>query len=119
MLRRTALIVEDDDATRGLFRLALIFEGFQVFEAADGLEALRLIEQDPPDIIILDLGLPILSGHDVAKEVTASAHTRRIPILVVTGSDADLDSLHVDCVLRKPVDLDRLVRAVHRCRPAG
>jgi DNA-binding response OmpR family regulator len=119
MLRRSALIVEDDDELRGMFRLALAFEGFKVFEASDGVTALRAIDAEPPDIIILDLGLPAVSGHDVVRDVTARAQTRRIPIVVVTGSRDNLDRLDVECVLRKPITLEQLAETVRRCLATG
>jgi DNA-binding response OmpR family regulator len=115
MRRRSALIVEDDDELRRMFRLALAFEGFQVFEARDGATALREIDQGPPDIIILDLGLPGVSGHDVVCELTSRAETSRIPIVVVTGAGDNLDHLDVACVLRKPITSDQLTDTVRRC----
>src|SRR5688572_29584172 len=102
MLRRRALVVEDDEDLRRVLRLALTFEGFDVVQATDGLEALRLIEKASPDIILLDLGLPGVSGHDVLSELSLRADLR-IPIVVVTASRERLDHLSVECVLRKPV----------------
>jgi CheY-like chemotaxis protein len=68
---------------------------------ADGVEALRLIEEQVPKVVVLDLLLPRLSGLDVHKELKTSLKTRNIPIVVVTGSD--IRSLNLDdfgCVLR-------------------
>ena len=100
MRRRTALIVEDDVELRRIFRLALSFDGFHGVEASDGLEALHLIDEEPPDLIVLDLGLPGVSGHEVLSEVAAHAETRRIPVVVVTGASEDLNHLDVACVLQ-------------------
>ena len=99
-----------------MYRVVLSLAGFEVTEAADGLEALRRIEGWAlPDLIILDLAMPVLSGQAVAQEVAARADLRHIPVLVVTGSQEDLDYLDVACVLRKPVLPDDLINAVHRC----
>jgi CheY-like chemotaxis protein len=68
-----------------------------------------------PDLILLDLRLPILSGHAVVQEVAAQGHLRHIPTMVVTGSQEPLDYLDVACVLRKPVTPDDLTEAVWRC----
>lgn len=103
-----------------MYRSALMFAGYEVHEAPDGLQALKRLDADRlPDLIILGLGLPILSGHAVAQEVSAQAHLRHIPVMVVTASDERLDYLDVACVLRKPVDGDDLVGNVMRCISAA
>jgi DNA-binding response OmpR family regulator len=117
--QKSILIVEDDAQLRGMYRLALSFAGFNVSEAQDGLHALRQIDQQPPDLIVLDLGLPILSGVSVQQDVAAHAHTRHIPIVVVTGSTIDFAESEVTCVLRKPVWPDDLVKAVQSCLSTG
>ncbi len=117
--QRRVLIVEDDAPARRMYRVALSFAGFEVVEADDGMAALRQIDQHPPDIVVLDLLLPNVSGLVVQQEIAAHAHTRNIPIVVVTGSDLDVDRLDVPCVLRKPVLPDRLVEAVRSCLHGG
>jgi CheY-like chemotaxis protein len=120
MPRRTLLVVDDDADLRRMFRAALSLAGFEVSEASDGLEALRKLDGDRlPDLIILDIRMPIITGHAVAQEVAAQAHLRHIPVMVVTGSNEPLDYLDVACVLRKPIDPDELVRQVWRCINAG
>jgi CheY-like chemotaxis protein len=59
--------------------------------------------------------LPHVSGHAVLQEIAASAHTRNIPVVVVTGSPEPLDYLDVFCVLRKPIASDELITVVRRC----
>lgn len=113
--KRSVLIVEDDNDLRRMFRLALSVAGYAVSETADGINALRFIELLRPDMIVLDLGLPLLSGLDVQKEIAAHAQTRNIRVVVVTGSAAPLDDLGVQCVLRKPVSPDHLVDVVAQC----
>ena len=117
--RRRILIVEDDEDLRALFRIALTLEGFEVQEAGDGLEALRQIDASPPDLVLLDLGLPLLSGTVVQQEIATHLFTRDIPVVIVTGSAKDLSDLHVKCVLRKPVTPEELVRTVHSCLATG
>jgi CheY-like chemotaxis protein len=117
--KETILIVEDDAELRRLWRHTLAFEGYQVHEAGDGLDALHLIEQHPPDLVILDLGLPLLGGVSVQQEIAARAHTSHIPIVVVTGSTEALSDLEVPCVLRKPVTTDELLVIVRKCLAAG
>lgn len=111
---RVVLVVEDDVALRAMYRLALRVAGFFVIEAGDGVQALRALDAAPPDVVVLDLALPTLSGYAVRAELAAQSHTRRIPVLVVTGTEPQ-EGLEVDCLLRKPVEPDRLVTAVNQC----
>jgi len=113
------LVVEDDADLRRMFRTALTLAGFAVHDVAIGIEALRYIDLEPPDLIVLDLMLPDMSGLVIRQEIAAHAHTRRIPIVVVTGTSVDLSSLDVACVLRKPVTPDELVRVVLSCLMTG
>ena len=110
----TLLVVEDDEDLRSIFKTCLAVAGYTVREACDGLGALRSLDAALPDLVVLDLGLPGLSGHAVLQELTAQAHTRRIPVLVVTASPERLTH-DVACVLRKPVMPEELIRAVGRC----
>jgi len=115
---RTLLIVDDDPEIRHMFRTALALSGYRVQEAVDGLEALKLLDCDPPDLVVLDLGLPIVTGHEVRQEIAAQAYTRHIPIVVVTGSAVIPTTLDVACVLYKPVSVDQLVRTIRNCLEA-
>jgi two-component system phosphate regulon response regulator PhoB len=111
----TILIVEDDLDARALFRAALMLAGYTVATSGDGFEALRYIEAHGPSLVVLDLGLPCVSGRDVAREIAAHAETARIPIVVVTGETGDLDPRELPCVLRKPFDSEDLVATVRVC----
>lgn len=102
-----------------MFRTALTIAGYVVREAADGASALHRIQYEPPDLVILDLGLPTVSGFIVQQEIAAHAHTRHIPVVIVTGSSDNLDHLEVPCVMRKPVDPDKLLSTVRQCLQSG
>lgn len=117
--RQTVLVVEDDPAARRLYRTALTFAGFSVIEADDAITALRFLDQDSPDIVVLDLMLPTLSGLAVQQEIAAHPHTANIPVVIVTGSDMNLDHVAVPCVLRKPVSPEHLVATVKQCLASG
>jgi two-component system alkaline phosphatase synthesis response regulator PhoP len=119
MRAKRILIVEDNADLRRLFRTALSLSGYDVEEAGDGLEALQLIENRPPDLVVLDLILRSLDGMSVQQELAARTLTSRIPIVIVTGSDIDTDALRVACVLRKPVMPDDLVDTVKKCLRSG
>jgi DNA-binding response OmpR family regulator len=115
---RIILVVEDDAPLRAMYRTALRMAGFYVNEASNGLEALRALDADPPDLVVLDLGLPIVSGYAVRTELAAQSHLRQIPVVVVTGNEPDAP-LDVSCLLRKPVTGDDLVVAVNKCLAEG
>jgi two-component system response regulator MprA len=117
--RKFILIVEDDPNLRRLYRLALVFDGFEVQEAVDGIDALRAIDDRQPDLVLLDLELPRLSGHSVYQEIAAHAVTRHIPVVVVTATEIDPATVDVACVLQKPVMPDELLATVRRCLAAG
>ena len=99
-----------------MYRTALQLNSFAVVAVEDGVDALRHIEESPPTVIVLDLGLPRLGGRDVHREIAGHAETREIPIVIVTGAEtADLDPKDFVCILRKPFYPDALVSAVQRC----
>lgn len=116
---KIVLIVEDDADLRRMFRTTLALAGYHVIEAANGLDALRVLDVTPPEAVILDLGLPFLSGVAVRQEIAAHAHTRHVPVIIVTGQPGAHEALDVACVLRKPVSPERLVHVVKECIAAG
>jgi CheY-like chemotaxis protein len=116
MRRSTVLIVEGDPDVRRRYRVALRFAGFEVRESRDGLSALQELEHPPlPDCIVLDLMLPVMSGHEVKQELAASADRRHIPVVILTGSQEPVGHLDPACVLKTPVSGDNVVAAVERC----
>jgi len=119
MPRKRILIVEDSPELRRMFRNVLTMEGYEVEEAGDGVEALQLVENRLPDLILLDLVLRSLDGLSVQQELASHAITRQIPIVIVTGSIIDTASLDVACVLRKPVMPEDLIKTVKSCLASG
>jgi DNA-binding response OmpR family regulator len=116
--QRSVLVVEDNDDLRRIFRDSLRLAGFFVREAPDGPAALRTIEEFPPDLIVLDIGLPTLDGVSVREEIAASTAMRRmplVPVVIVTGLNVEGTLFQDDCVLRKPVSPERLVAVVRDC----
>ena len=113
----TVLIVEDDDSLRRFYTVTLTLAGFRVREASDGLTALRIIDSDPPHLVLLDLDLPVLDGFSVREEIAAQATTRQIPVVIITGQAKKYSARLAtdDCILTKPVAADQLVETVHTC----
>jgi len=96
--RSTVLLVEDDNATREMYDYALRMAGFAVTAVRDGFAALRSIEQQCPDVVVLDLDLPHVSGMDVHQEI-------------VTGTNWQMPA-DVFRTLRKPIASDILVTTI-------
>ena len=95
--------------------MALALAEFDVLEASDGLDALRRIDEITPDAVVLDLMMPRVNGFAVLQDLLAQAHTRQIPIVIVTATAAAVSEANVACVLRKPISPDVLVRSVRAC----
>ena len=114
------LVVEDDPLLRELYRTAFRDAGYTVVAVDDGIAALRYTEQHRPDVVILDLALPRLSGRDVYRELQARRDTRDIPVVVVSGTDiSDLDPAAFASLLPKPVTPDELISVVQRSLRLG
>jgi CheY-like chemotaxis protein len=97
-----------------MFDYALRIGGFDVTSAGDGLSALRAIDQQfIPEVIVLDLDLPQVSGLDVHQEIVSHADTCAIPVIVVTGTNWQAPP-DVYRTLRKPINSDVLVKLVQR-----
>ena len=112
---KTVLVVEDYDVLRELFADALsTLGGFSVRQAANGMDGLRAAESNPPDAIVLDLGLPHVTGYDVLHALKQHPHTKEIPVIIVTGTNEIVEGVRAGCVLRKPVDPTELVRVLHK-----
>ena len=111
--RTMVLVVEDDPTLSSFYRSALQIAGYAVATADDGFSALRQIDDVVPAALVLDLGLPRLSGFDVGREM--AAHLPFVPIVVVTGSTDAIDPADFACVLRKPITATALIEAVEKC----
>jgi two-component system phosphate regulon response regulator PhoB len=81
----TVLLVEDDSDIRHLVTYKLTKGGFDVVEAADGLEALQAARQKAPDLVILDIRMPRMSGLEVCRELRAGPLTGNVPIIMLTA----------------------------------
>jgi DNA-binding response OmpR family regulator len=110
--RPRILVVEDDTTLAAMYRNAFRFAGYDVEAAANGVTALWYIDQSPPDVIILDLHLPGVRGEVVLSEIAARRDLCHIPVIVVTGSDAQLVVAQARAILEKPVDVSQLVAVV-------
>jgi CheY-like chemotaxis protein len=81
----TILIADDHDDNRELLRILLSGAGYNVLEARDGYECLALARDNPPDLIVIDLSMPVLDGWEVFQELKTDQRTRTIPCIAVTA----------------------------------
>ena len=108
------LVVDDDPLIREIIRDVLVEEGFAVATAADGRQAIDRAADQPPALVVLDMGLPLMDGLAVAAALRA-AHGPELPILTITADGGAADKARrvgAFAYLRKPFDLDDLVAAV-------
>jgi two-component system phosphate regulon response regulator PhoB len=121
------LIVEDEAPVVTLLRYNLEREGYDVASATDGEEALVAIDENPPDLILLDWMLPEVSGIEVARRLRRGAKTKAIPIIMLTARSEESDTVRgleagADDYLTKPFSPAELVARVRallrRARPA-
>ena len=112
-MAKTILIVEDEEAVRELEKFILEQQGYDVMEARDGLEGLAKAEFRRPDLILLDLMMPDVSGGRMYDEMKEHPTISGIPIVVVTGKpDAHEmfdDQIGPDDVIMKPFEADTLL----------
>jgi two-component system cell cycle response regulator DivK len=113
----TILLVEDDDDTRRVYSVMLRHAGFQVVEAATGTEAVQAALEQAPDLILMDMNLPMLDGWEAARRIKADGRAGSAPLLAFSAlidSIADLrrDSALFDGFIAKPVSPAELVRRV-------
>ena len=115
----TILLVEDLEEHRYLFATVLRLAGYRVLEAPDGERALALVRDRHPDLMVLDMGLPVLDGWQVLQLLKANPATRGMPVVVVTVHAFEHDrarAMELGCALHlaKPTRPHDLLIAVHQ-----
>jgi two-component system cell cycle response regulator DivK len=103
------LIAEDNPVNRELLRELLENRGYSVVEACDGPEALSMVEETQPDIVLLDIGMPGMDGYAVARKIRENPRPVRLPLLAITAYAMQGDREKVlqsgfDGYLSKPID---------------
>jgi two-component system, cell cycle response regulator DivK len=116
---QTVLVVEDFEDNRFMMRRLLEMSGFRVVEAVNGLQAVELAAAERPDIILMDLSLPMLDGLAATRRIREQEGASRVPIIAVSAHDsADFhaEALAAGCneYVTKPIDFDRLVELLNR-----
>lgn len=113
------LLVQSDETPRRGYRVNFELDGFRVSEAGDGAEALRRARDDLPDLVVLDLLLPVLDGWETLGELKTDETLRSIPVVILTASSEERDELRARergalAFVARPVRIEDLIRAVRR-----
>lgn len=108
------LLVEDDEFSMDMLSRRLMRKGYDVIMASDGEEGVALARQEQPDIILMDIGLPVINGLEATGRIKSMPETKQIPIIALTSHAMAGDrekSLQAGCDEHdtKPVDLERLL----------
>jgi DNA-binding response OmpR family regulator len=118
--RLRVLVADDEAALRSLIKTNLQFEGFETLTAENGEEALRAIREHQPDVVLLDIMMPIMDGLAVLGELSRdeNRHTRVILVTAKTSTEAQLQGWELGCddYLTKPFDLDVLLDRIRQVR---
>ena len=111
---RVVLVVDDDPSCRELLRAALVAEGCIVLTASDGIEALSILRESRPNLILLDLQMPRLSGWTLHQQLASDPATCGIPVVIITGADPSDLAIQSRAILPKPVNVDDVIGEVQR-----
>jgi two-component system cell cycle response regulator DivK len=121
-MSKTALIVEDNALNLKLMRDILEASGIETIQTKDGLRALELARTQRPDIILLDIQLPDVSGLEVARQLKADATLKSIPIVAVTalalrGDEERVLAAGCDAYVSKPISVAHFLEVVKKFLP--
>ena len=113
------LLVEDNEMNRDMLLRRLAKRGFEMLAAVDGAEGLRVAAEKSPDLILMDMSLPVVDGWEATRRLKRDPGTRRIPVIALTAHVLESDrqmALAAGCdgFETKPVDLNQLVATIDR-----
>ena len=114
-MSKIALVIEDDINIADLLRLYLEKDGFEVYHAADGGEGVRLAREKEPELILLDIMLPVMDGWGVCREIRKSS---QVPIIMLTAKGETFDKVNglemgADDYITKPFEIKELMARIH------
>jgi CheY-like chemotaxis protein len=113
----TILVIDDDDGVRTLLRDILVFGGHHVIEAPDGILGMKYLEEGQFDMVLTDLGMPVMNGWEVARWVKKK--TPQVPVGLITGWEINqeedkIKESGVDLIIGKPFEVNEILEAVNQ-----
>ena len=118
MSKKTILVVDDTDWNRDLL-VQLLEEDYTVLQAVDGEQGVKITEQEKPDLILMDLGMPVMDGWEATRRIKANDELKAIPIIAVTshamvGDEIEARKAGCDDYLSKPIDEEVLLQKIKK-----
>lgn len=118
MAKKKILVVDDTEWNRDLV-VQLLEDEYDVIEAVDGEEAVKKAEQERPDLILMDLGMPVMDGWEATRRIKANSELKHIPIIAVTshamvGDEIQAREAGCDDYVAKPIDEDELIKKIKK-----
>jgi CheY-like chemotaxis protein len=118
MSKKTILVVDDTDWNRDLL-VQLLEEDYDILQAVDGADGVRMAEQNKPDLILMDLGMPVMDGWEATRTIKANATLKHIPVIAVTshamvGDEIEARKAGCDDYLPKPIDEEALLAKIKK-----
>ncbi len=116
----TILLVEDNDLNRDMLSRRLERRNYRVLIAVDGKQGVHMAKSEVPDLILMDMSLPVLDGWEATRQIKAAAETQNIPIIALTAHAMAGDrerALEAGCddYDTKPIEFDRLLKKIQAC----
>jgi two-component system, cell cycle response regulator DivK len=117
------LVVEDQEDNRTILRDLLGMAGYELIEAADGAEGVKLAQQEKPDLILMDIQLPVIDGYEATRRIKGDANLKATPIIAVTsyalsGDEAKARAAGCDGYVTKPFSPRELLAKVREYLPS-
>ena len=118
-MTKRILVVEDQEDNRRIVRDLLASAGYEMIEALDGEAGVRLAGTERPDLILMDVQLPLLDGHEATRRIKRNPELRAIPLIVVTsyalsGDDAKAMAAGCDAYVAKPFSPRQLLATIRK-----
>jgi two-component system, cell cycle response regulator DivK len=118
MDKKTILVVDDTDWNRDLL-VQLLEDEYTVLQAVDGEQGVKMTQEEKPDLILMDLGMPVMDGWEATRRIKANDALKQIPIIAVTshamvGDEIDARKAGCDDYLPKPIDEDLLILKIKK-----
>jgi len=116
-MTQTILIVDDDKMIRRILRLLLTRNQYEVVEAENGQEALEIIEENCPNLVVIDILMPVMDGFDTVRQIRSKLICEKLPVLFLTArADVETENkgleLGAQRFLTKPINLDEFVKTI-------
>src|SRR5262247_2487841 len=118
MSKKKILVVDDTEWNRELL-VQLLEEDYTILQAVDGADGVRMTEENKPDLILMDLGMPVMDGWEATRKIKANGDLRHIPVIAVTshamvGDEIEARNAGCDDYLPKPIDETELLRKIKK-----